>query len=67
MTTTRESTEGGGALCLNPACNCAVPASGEYCGEYCRLAEVRADSEYARPEDIERGAGCRCGHMECQA
>ena len=51
--------------CRNPACDCAVPVGAEYCDEYCRGTEVKSESEYLQPADVERGSGCRCGHAEC--
>ena len=66
MTTSRERIEEDGDVCQNPACNCAIPAGLEYCDEYCRFAEVKPNSDYAKEQDIERGAGCRCGHADCQ-
>jgi hypothetical protein len=40
--------------CAHAGCNCAAPAGGDYCSDYCSLNE----------NDLE--TGCRCGHPECQ-
>jgi hypothetical protein len=53
-------------VCVNPSCNCVVPAGTSYCDDLCRQAELKPHSEYLSPEDIEPGLGCRCGHDGCQ-
>jgi hypothetical protein len=41
--------------CAHHLCHCPAPSGGDYCGDDC-----------AKDED-EAEAGCRCGHLECEA
>ncbi|HSK73612.1 MAG TPA: hypothetical protein VK892_18085 [Pyrinomonadaceae bacterium] len=40
--------------CQHPGCECERPATGDYCGEYCRNAQKGGMDEE-----------CHCGHPPC--
>jgi len=66
MTTGRDEIEEGENICANPACDCPITAGGDYCGDYCSSTALNPNREYVAERYQEHGAGCGCGHAECQ-